>query len=106
MEHTMDFIAHKYYRFSDLTTSKLGDHWVYLNGHVGFGGSHQEIIPDLALRAGVDEGDRLTNLVAAGFYPETQNDLALGVLRNNRPHIQISNVDRNAVVDKVREHMV
>lgn len=81
-------------------------HWVWLDGHVGMGGTHSDIAESLARDLGYDDTQTnyLSNWIARGHCPEDMA-VAVGTLKNNYPYIWNSTRDRNHVWDAVKEHV-
>lgn len=78
--------------------------WVYLNGNVGFGDHHHQIVEQLAGHGQIDPYAKaqLSNLLLIGQTPAgAAGDVAFGHFEDGYPQIWKSNVDRNAVWDAV-----
>ncbi|MBU6232344.1 hypothetical protein KGP36_06955 [Patescibacteria group bacterium] len=76
--------------------------WVYLNGKVGFGRWWWEIADSLADELGLDETEKkyIGNLISRNSLPQ-DIDVAVGLIKNGRPQIYASSIDRNVVWDSV-----
>lgn len=82
-----------------------GDHWVYLNGHVGFGSSPHEIMDQMTRHFKVPQFDqsRLVNHALVNAHPQDVDyDVAWGQMQGKYPAFWQTNVDRNAVWDAVQ----
>lgn len=76
--------------------------WVYLNGKVGFGRWWWEIADNLADELGLDEAEKkyIGNLISRNSLPQDV-DVSVGMIRNGKPQIYASSIDRNVVWDSV-----
>lgn len=84
---------------------KNGTRWAYVNGHVGFGDWHHQIVDKLTRAAQLQEIDAkaLSNYALVNAAPAvTNHDVAWGHIHQGIPVFWQTNVDRNAVGEQVR----
>lgn len=80
-----------------------GSKWAYLNGGIRQGEFYPDLIWQLGKAQGLDDADKISNIVAIGDWPITDHDLAIGTWFHGHPQIERSNVDRNTVAQALRE---
>ena len=83
-----------------------GTKWAYLNGHVGFGDFHHQIVDKLVDRAGVGKPDAqmLSNIVLVNATPHLRgHDIAWGHMQGGYPLFWHTNVQRDPVERAVRD---
>lgn len=78
------------------------DNWAYVNGVVKFGDDFSNLARQAAEEAGLDETQStyVSNMVARHQLPDG-HAVALGMTKNGRIQIWVSNVDRNGVMSSV-----
>lgn len=78
------------------------DYWVWLDGKVGWGGQHHEIVRNLANELGYDPTNvnYISNLISRNGIPEG-HAIATGTMNGSYPQIYFSTRDRNAIWDDV-----
>jgi hypothetical protein len=83
-----------------------GSKWVYIDGSVGFANEFHEAALQAGRESGMsdDDAQAISNLALVGGL-DPHRDMAMGIIRSNRPQIYVSNVDRNWVFDTVRQAM-
>ena len=87
------------------TAGVTDGHWGYLNGEVGFGNFHHQIMDALGRKQNLPENENqlIQNLALANAHPaNTNHDVAWGSFHKNYPVFWRTNVDRNAIWDSVQ----
>jgi len=78
------------------------DNWAYVHGVVKFGDMFSDLARHAAEEAGLDDtaATYVSNMVARQQLPEG-HPVALGTMRDGRPQIWMSAIDRNLVMSTV-----
>lgn len=76
--------------------------WAYLDGKVSFGRHWWDLVRQLAQEEGYDDTEQIwiSNMITRYSLPPDL-DIAIGLLREGKPQIMGSTVDRNHVFDTV-----
>lgn len=86
----------------NVASAITGSKWAYLNGAIRQGEFYPDLIWQLGKQQGLEDTDKLSNLVAVGDWPITDHNLAIGEWWQGHPQIMKSNVDRNVVIQALR----